>query len=789
MKFPESWLRAWINPAVSGSELLDGLTAAGLEVEAAAGAAPPFAGVVVAEIVSAEPHPNADKLRVCQVNTGSSIVQIVCGAPNARAGLKAPLAQVGAELPGGLAIKQAKLRGVESFGMLCSGRELGLGDEHAGLLELSANAEVGRDIRAELGLDDTVIELKITPNRADCLSILGLAYEVAAEHSLPPPALNIEAVAASHDTKKAVQLMAPSACPRYLSRVVQGIDNQRATPAFMRQRLERSGVRSINLVVDITNYVMLELGQPMHGFDANALQGDLLVRMANDGERMQLLDGREVTLDAKTLVIADQQQALAVAGVMGGASSKVTTDSTSIVFEAAHFAPAAIMGRARQYNAHSDSSFRFERGVDPSLPQQAIEYATQLLLQHGGGAAGPVVTAEATQHLATPATVTLRRARLASVLGMHVADAVVVARLRALGMQVTETAEGFAVTAPLRRFDIEREEDLIEEVARLVGYDQVPAALPSGVLSPNIHKDSQRSENAALATLIGRGYHEALTFAFVDRALLDQFGMQRSLALANPIASDLSEMRPSLLPGLVKALQYNLNRQHSRVRLVEYGKRFLAGDSGLLEQNVFAGVAFGPADPVHWADKPRAVDFYDVKGDVQALCGDQNLQFVVLKAEQYSYLHPGMAAEIQRDGVTVGVVGVLHPRLSGALDLTTAPVVFELAADVVQQRLEPNVLALSKFPLVQRDLAFVLPSGVQLAELLAVAKAAAGGELRDLYCFDEFKGGSLEKGQRSVAISLILQGEKRTLGDSDVDQISHAVTIAIEQQCGAKLRA
>lgn len=624
MKFSEQWLRGWVNPQVSRDELVARLSMAGLEVDSVTPAAGQFSGIVVGEILATEQHPDADKLRVCQVSSGQETFQVVCGAPNARPGIKIPFAMIGAELPGDFKIKKAKLRGVESFGMLCSAAELQISEENDGLLELAADAPVGEDIRTYLSLDDASIEIGLTPNRGDCLSIAGLARDVSALYDTPVTRPVVPAVAAAHDEVRPVEVSAPAACPRYLGRVIRNVDLSKPTPLWMVERLRRSDVRSIDAAVDITNYVMLELGQPMHAFDLAEINGGIRVRMAEEGEKLVLLDGQEVALRADTLVIADHTRALAIAGVMGGEHSGVNTEKTRDLFlESAFFEPISVAGKARSYGLHTDASHRYERGVDSQLAREAMERATQLLLDIVGGEAGPVVEAVSEQHLPQVAPVTLRAERITQMLGMEMDPAQVEQLLNALELTTTKSGEGqWTVSVPSHRFDISLEVDLIEELARLYGYNNLPVRYPQARLAPQGKPETRGDLPTLRRLLVARGYQEAITYSFIDPKLFELFspGVE-PLLLANPISSDMAAMRASLWPGLVKALQHNLNRQQDRVRLFESGLRFVGQLGDLQQQPMIAGVITGSRLPEGWANGRDGVDFFDVKADVEALLG------------------------------------------------------------------------------------------------------------------------------------------------------------------------
>ncbi|HEY2622142.1 MAG TPA: phenylalanine--tRNA ligase subunit beta [Dyella sp.] len=798
MKFSENWLRELVEIQADRAVLAHALTMAGLEVEELTPLGEGLDGVVVAEIIGAEKHPEADRLQVCKVSVGQGEpLQIVCGAPNARVGLKVPLATVGATLPGGIAIKAAKLRGVESFGMLCSAKELGIDADASGLLELPADAPVGRPLAAYLGLPDASIELKLTPNRPDCLGLFGLAHDVAALFGSHVKVGEQSAAPVSSDALRGIRLEAGADAPRYLGRIVEGIDPKAHTPLWLAERLRRAGLRPISAVVDVTNYVMLELGQPLHAFDNDKLHGDIVVRHARAGETLKLLDGSEAKLDEGFVLIADEQNSLAVAGVMGGFDSRVTDDTHNIFFEAAHFAPAAIMGRARKLGMHTDASHRFERGVDPALPRRALERATELLLSIAGGKAGPVLAAENLADLPKPATVVLRRARLKRVLGIEVADAEVARIFTALGMQVVSQADGWQVTAPSSRFDIEREEDLIEEVARIHGYDNIPTHTPAGALTLAAEPEGRLNELAVREQLAARGYYEAVNLAFVGNDLLQRWGMTEQLvALANPLSADLAVMRPSLLPGLIEALSHNRARQQERVRLFELGRTFqiapaaAASKEAPTETPSLAIVACGTAHPEQWGEATRTLDFHDLKGDLDALIawGGEPQRWAVHADGLPGWLHPGRGARVTRDGVTAGYLGALHPQLAKVLDLGADVHVLELALDPVLARRLPEAKPVPRFPSVRRDIAMDLPEAVSWSQIEQVIRATLGGQLKELRLFDRYSGKGVEAGRKSLAMGLILQDDSRTLTDDDADRYVREAVAALEMACKARLR-
>ncbi|MFN3843234.1 MAG: phenylalanine--tRNA ligase subunit beta [Rehaibacterium terrae] len=790
MKFPESWLREHVTVAASRDELAARLTAIGLEVEEVTPLGEGLDGVVVAEILACEKHPEADRLQVCRVDAGGGTVQIVCGAPNARPGLKAPLATIGATLPGGIAIKAARLRGVESFGMLCSAKELGIDADASGLMELPADAPVGAPLATYLGLPDATIELKLTPNRADCFSVRGIAFDVAAALGAQVNPLDIAPAAVDSTDRVEVRLDAGADCPRYCGRVIEGIDPYAVSPLWLTERLKRSGLRPISLLVDVTNYVMLELGQPLHAFDRDTLRGPVGVRRARAGETLKLLDEREVTLDENFLLITDDDRPVALAGVMGGWDTRVTAGTTRVFLESAHFAPAAVIGRARKLGMHTDASHRFERGVDPTLPRQALERATALILEIAGGRAGPVSEAVLTGHLPQPAPVRLRRARLARILGVSVADAEVERILRALGLGVEVVADGWSVTPPPRRFDIAIEEDLIEEVVRIHGYDAIPTSKPAGELPLAVPSETRLDEGVLRRHLATRDFQEAICFAFLDQRVLDAWSLQAgAVALANPLSAELGVMRTALLPGLVEALRHNRARQQARVRLFELGRVFHAGDAAPVETRRIAAVACGTAAAEQWGEARREIDFYDLKGEVESLLAlggrAGGVRFVPASEP---WLHPGRAAEVLRDGHRIGWVGHLHPALLKALDLDGEVVGFELDLDPIQARPLPQARPLSRFPSVRRDLAVVVPEATPWEALETSLRAALGEQLREVLVFDRYVGPGLEAGTKSLAMGLILQDVSRTLTDHDADRAMAAAVAAMERDCGARLR-
>jgi phenylalanyl-tRNA synthetase beta chain len=791
MKFSENWLRELVDIQADRAQLAHALTMAGLEVEELTVLGEGLDGVVVGEIVAAEKHPEADRLQVCKVAAGQGEpLQIVCGAPNARVGLKAPLAMPGAVLPGGITIKAAKLRGVESAGMLCSARELGIDTDASGLMELPANAPVGQPLAQFLGLPDASIELKLTPNRPDCLGLVGLAHDVAALFGSRVLVPVQDPAPITSDARRGIRLEAGKDAPRYLGRVIEDIDASARAPLWLAERLRRAGLRPISAVVDVTNYVMLELGQPLHAFDNDTLDGDIVVRHARAGETLELLDGSNAQLDGGFVLIADDRQALAVAGVMGGHDSRVTDATRNIFLESAHFAPAAIMGRARKLGLHTDASHRFERGVDPELPRRALERATELLLSIAGGKAGPVLVAENPAALPKPATVALRRARLARVLGVVVPGEEVTRIFTALGMTVQVTTEGWQVTAPTSRFDIEREEDLIEEVARVYGYDRIPTLTPAGALALAAEPEARIGDLPMREQLAARGYHEAVNLSFVSAELLARWGYAENLVpLANPLSADLAVMRPSLLPGLVEALRHNRARQQERVRLFEVARVFAAGDPPV-ETPSLAIAACGTARAEQWAEPNRPYDFFDLKGELDALLawGGEAKRWSLHADGLPSWLHPGRSARVARDGETVGHLGALHPQLARALDLGPDVYVLEVALAPLLDRRLPKARPVPRFPSVRRDIAVEVPEEVRWSQIEQTVRGTLGSVLKELKLFDRYSGKGVDIGRKSLAMGLILQDASRTLTDDDADRCVRDAVAALESTCKAKLR-
>jgi phenylalanyl-tRNA synthetase beta chain len=790
VKFSEHWLREYASPAGDTAALVHQLTMQGLEVESLDPAAPPLSGLVVGRVLEIRPHPNADRLRVCRVDTGSSTLQIVCGASNVQVGGVYPVACIGAKLPDGTVIKPAKLRGEPSEGMLCSATELGLAEKSDGLLDLDSRLTPGLPVVEALGLDDQIIDLKITPNRADCFCVAGVARDLAAATGVPFRAPAAGSVAAITNETVPVTISSVDDCPVFVSRVIRGLRSDVPSPLWLRERLRRSGIRSINPVVDVTNYVMLELGQPLHAYDLDKLSGGLTVRRGQAGEKLQLLTGEEVELDAGVLVIADARGAAGMAGIMGGASTGVTEDTCNIVLESAFFRPQVIAGRARRFGLQTDAATRFERGVDPAGQLAATERATALLLEIAGGEPGPAKVSGCLADGRIPA-VPLRRERLAQVLGQQVADAEVVDILQRLDMRVEAQAWGWQVRAASFRFDIAIEVDLIEEIARIRGYDRIEALAGRQSTRLGAASDSVVGLERLKSVLVERGYQEAITYSFIDAALDSHFaGGAAGVPLVNPISAELAVMRQTLWPGLVNAVRHNLARQQTRIRLFEAGVRFSpVGAGALSEATVIAGVAIGNVFPEQWDAKPASVGFFDVKADVEALlrlAGDPaGLCFVVA---EHPALQPGQTARIMRDGVPAGWLGVLHPALRATLDLPASLVLFEIDAAAITYTKPPRYQGLSRFPAVRRDLAILVANDVPADQLLAAVAEAAGPVLREAFVFDIFADKRIGTGQKSVALGLILQETSRTLTDADIEKIISGAVTHLAMKFGARLR-
>lgn len=790
MKFSENWLREWVNPDVSTETLGEQLTMAGLEVDGIEAAAEAFSGVVVAEIIEAKQHPDADKLQVCTVSNGTDTVEIVCGAPNARTGLKVACAEVGAKLPGDFKIRKAKLRGVVSMGMLCSESELGLSDESDGIMELPADAPIGVNFREYLNLDDQCIDVDLTPNRGDCLGIRGIAREVGVLNKIAVTAPQIEPVAAVNDDVLSIELEAPEACPRYAGRIIRNIDPKAKTPLWMVEKLRRSGIRAIYPLVDITNYVLIELGHPMHAFDLREIKTGIKVRFPEADEKLVLLDGKEVALTPDTLLIADHERPLAMAGIMGGEHSGIADDTSDVFLESAWFNPLTIAGKARVYGLHTDASHRYERGVDPQLQLTAIERATELILAICGGEPGPVVDQTATEFMPEEKVVTLRRSRIERLLGVQLADDIIEDILTRLELAIQPNDEGWTVTAPSHRFDIAIEADLIEEIARIYGYNNMPAMKCQGEMAMTSKPEKYVEIHRIKQLMVARGYQEAITYSFVDKSLQKlMFPETESLSLLNPISSDMGEMRVSLWPGLVQALQRNQSFREQRVRLFETGLRFLPEADDIQQQQTIAGLITGNRQPDNWENDQQVVDFYDIKADVEALCGiSAASDEYKLEAADIPALHPGQSAKLFRNGEAIGYFGAIHPGIAKALKLAGPVYLFEIALDAISVATIPEYQAWSRFPGSNRDLAVIVDESVTAEELLNQVKDAGGKRLTNARIFDIYRGKGVDFGRKSVALGLTFGDFSHTLKDTEVTEIIEKIIKQLSEHFAATLR-
>ena len=792
MKITYSWMKEFTPVAATPAEVARHLTLAGLEVESMQPVAQPFSGVIVGEVLECTRHPEADKLSVCRVTTdGSDRLQIICGAPNVRQGLKVAVAMVGALLPGNVQIKRAKLRGLESNGMLCSARELGLGEEHDGIMELPASFAIGRDVRAALDLDDTVLEVNATPNRGDCMSVFGIARDYAAAQQRRYLSASAAPVAASIEAKFPVRVEWATACPVFISRVIRGVRKGASSPAWLKERLRRVGLNAISPVVDVTNYVMTELGQPMHAYDLALLEGGIVVRAASPGERIVLLDGKDYGLGPDFLVVADAGGAVGLAGIMGGQRTSISDETTDVLLESAHFTPAAVAGRARRLGLFTEGAQRFERGVDPTLPQIALERATALLLEIAGGQAGAVqVTRSVPAASDAPEWVNLRRSRLARLLGASIPDEDVDAVLAAIAEEVEPQAQGWRVRRPPHRFDIRIEPDLIEEVARLRGFDSIAEVHAVAPQVAGFSTESRVSGERLLTAMADFGYREAITYTFVDPSLQRLlFPETSALALSNPISADLSEMRVSLWPGLIGACRENMRRQQSRVRLFEIGSKFDVTGGELREIEMLAAVATGTRWPEQWGSAREALDFFDVKADVENLLRlTDDAASIQFEASTLACLRPGRAARVLRAGRSIGYLGEMHPRLVKALNLSHTLFLFELEINSTFADNPPKLKQISKFPSVRRDLAVVVDESVPLAVLRENVTVSASGLLSELRVFDVYRGSGVELGRKSVALGLILQDSSRTLTDVDADAVVASVVTRLRDVLSAAIR-
>jgi len=794
MKFSESWLREWVNPSVSRDALSHQITMAGLEVDGIDAVAADFSGVMIGEVVECGQHPDADKLRVTKINVGSDeLIDIVCGAPNCRLGIKVAVAMVGAVLPGDFKIKKAKLRGQPSMGMLCSYGELGMDIESDGIIELPQDAPLGVNVREYLQLDDAIIDVDLTANRADCLGMAGLAREVGVLNRQAVTEPRWEAVTATIDAPFNINVVAPALCPRYLGRVVKNINVKAATPLWMQEKLRRSGIRSIDPIVDITNYVLIEFGQPMHAFDLNTLNGGITVRLADGVEKLTLLDGNEITVPSDTLVIADDKQAVALAGVFGGESTGVNENTQDILLECAFFSPLAIMGKSRPLGLHTDASHRFERGVDPELQHKVMDRATRLVLDICGGEAGQVIEAVSAEHLPTAAHITLRRSKLDKTLGHIISDIDVTEILERLGFNVQTIGDVWNVTTATYRFDMAIEEDLIEEVARIYGYNNIPNIAPMAALSMPDHQETQISLKRVRNIFVARGFQEAVTYSFVDPKMQNLVHPgEEAMVLPNPISVEMSAMRLSMFTGLLTAVGYNQNRQQSRVRLFETGLRFIPdaqADSGVRQQAMLGAVISGAQNEEHWSMESKTVDFFDLKGDLEAIIG------LTVASTEFSFrgathpaLHPGQCAEILRNNSVIGYIGAIHPSLEKPFGLNGKTIIFELELDALLHSRLPLAQAVSKFPANRRDIAVVVDETVSATDVMNLIRKVGENQLVGLNLFDVYQGKGVEAGKKSLAIALTLQDTTRTLEDKDITETMESVVSALKTEFNALLR-
>ncbi|GBF28957.1 phenylalanine--tRNA ligase beta subunit [bacterium MnTg03] len=788
MIISENWLREWVNPGIDSSQLIEQLTMVGLEVKTVEPASAKLENVIVGEVLAVEPHPEVDKLSLCQVSNGKNTVEVVCGASNARQGLKVAFAQIGAVLPG-LKVKKVKIRGVESNGMLCSASELGIAEISEGIIELPADAPSGTSIYEYLGLDDNLIELELTPNRGDCISLSGVAREVSAINNVDLKDAAGKIIKATIEDDFPVEILAPEACPHYVGRIINNIDPSAQTPVWMQEKLRRSGLRPISPVVDVTNFVMMELGQPMHGFDFDKLEGGIRVRWAKAGEKFTLLDQSEIECGSDLLVIADQRKAVALAGIMGGLDSSVQHDTKNIFLEAAFFTPFELAGKARRYGMNTDSSHRFERGVDPGLQVRAMHRATELLLDIVGGEAGPVIDAEIPESMPVRSPVSLRYARVKRLLGIAISEEDVVKILESLNMRVEQQEQGWLVVPPSYRFDISIEADLIEEIGRLVGYNNIPGTREAAHSRMESFSETQLGINIIKEALVRQGFYEAVTYSFVSpetQAILDPH--QETLALSNPISADMSVMRTRLLPGLIQALRYNINRQQQRIRLFETGLCFIPESDGLQQKTHIAAVITGSRDNEGWLSRSEAVDFYDIKGYLESILrlSDQ-LKYRFVKTSN-PILHPGQGADVMYNNQQIGFIGVLHPAVMPRLDLVQPVFLFELELAPILRSKLPNFVEMSKFPSIRRDIAITVDTDISVQSLIDCTYSIKSKILQEVFVFDVYTGKELRNNRKSVALGLILQDFSRTLVDGDVDKIVVKILNQLKKQYNAILR-
>ncbi|WP_133131071.1 phenylalanine--tRNA ligase subunit beta [Legionella yabuuchiae] len=791
MKVSESWLREWVNPALTAQELASQLTMAGLEVDAVHPVAGDFTNVVVAEVVSTEPHPEADKLTVCRINANeNSLYTVVCGASNVRTGLKVAFAKLGATLPGGFKIKEVKLRGQVSQGMLCSGAELALEESSEGIMELPTDAPVGMNVREYMALNDHILDIDLTPNRADCFSVLGIAREVAALNSMSLPPISATAIKPQLDQTLVIEINATDACPQYFGRVIKGINPNAVSPLWLKERLRRGGIRPLHPVVDVTNYVMLELGQPMHAFDHRVLDTSIQVRYAKQGESLTLLDGQNVELSPAVLVIADKSKPLAMAGIMGGESSAVDVETTDLFLESAYFNPLAIAGVARQYGLHTDSSQRFERGVDPALQRVAIERATELLQEIVGGEAGPLTSFCESSLLPSLIEISFNPAQVKKLTGVEVAEREMEAIFKYLGMQVNSKESIWQVKVPSHRFDIALEVDLIEEIIRLNGYDNISAQPMMLRAEAGTVSQTEQMVTQVSRFLTHRGYHETISYSFVDPELQAViYPDSPTLKLLNPISKELSEMRAGMWPGLIASMIYNLHRQQTAIKLFEAGVVFNLESHELKEEPCLAGLIVGEKGALNWAEQTRPFDFFDLKGDLEALFAHLNLTSVEFKPDTHPALHPGKTAGIYINQIKVGSIGVLHPKIVDALDFHGEVLLFELKLDGLQQQSPVRYQPISKYPQIRRDLSLLVGVNITLSDIEKTVRSVMNSNwLKSFDVFDVYTGTNIPEGKKSIAIALTLQDTNRTLVDSEINAGISAIIKSLEEQFEITLR-
>lgn len=791
MKVSEAWLREWVNPAVSSEELAAQLTMAGLEVDAQNPVAGPFHGVTVAEILQTRPHPQADKLTLCEVKTAQDkVYQIVCGAANVRRGLKVALAQLGAKLPNGLEIKKAKLRGELSEGMLCSAAELGLEERSDGIMELAHDAPLGQDLRDYMGLNDAVLDIALTPNRADCFSVRGIARELAAVNQTSLHTPDMPSLKPELDDAINIEILAEEACPYYCGRVIKGIATDATSPLWLKERLRRSGIRSLHPVVDILNYVMLELGQPMHAFDAAIITGAVNVRYSQPGEALALINGDTVSLRENTLVIADDNKPLAIAGVMGGEESAVHAATRDILIESAFFNPQTIAGVARSYGLCTDSSQRFERGVHPRLQIEALERASYLIQSIAGGSIGPVREVAYAAHIPPLKTISFNPCKVGQLTGLQLAEDEMAAILQRLGMTVSRTAACWQVDVPAFRFDLHLDVDLVEEITRLYGYDKIETHALQGEI-----KTGQTNKHELLGRKIGAflancGYSETISYSFVDPQIQEALCPDAPmLSLVNPISQELSVMRTGMWPGLVASMVYNLHRQQTAIRFFECGVTFGKQGQTVTERACLAGLSTGELGALNWSEKPHTLDFYDVKGDLEALFAAFNIKNAKWVQAPHSALHPGKSAQIWLDGQLAGWLGVLHPKLSDALDVSEDVVLFELYLDQFPIDVPARYRSISKYPSIRRDLSLLVDDAISVAEIEQVVRnSVPAGLLKGFAVFDLYKGEGIADGKKSLALALTLQNDERTLVDQEINAIIDAIIKELEDKLTITLR-